>query len=133
MYVNVLMFNLMVWWSWCGHRSICCLIRAIRTIKIHRFCIGFELPDNTVGIFSIILGYISLNTWSIKQKHRGKVAINILVYRFIDINKLIKTDCKSNKKSCLEWVILETSGTLVKPQNSLRCRDNEGRPVKENL
>ena len=30
---------------------------------------------------------------------------------------LSNTNCKSAKKSCLKRVILEASGTLVKPQN----------------
>lgn len=31
--------------------------------------------------------------------------------------RLSKTSCRSSKKSCLKRVILEASGTLVKPQN----------------
>ena len=34
--------------------------------------------------------------------------------------RLSKTDCKSGKKSCLKRVILEASGTLLKPQKSLK-------------
>lgn len=47
--------------------------------------------------------------------------------------RLSKNDCKSTKKSCLKRVIFEASGTLVKPQNSLRCLENAERLAKEIL
>ncbi len=34
--------------------------------------------------------------------------------------RLSKTNCKSGKKSCLKRVILEASGTFLKPQKSRR-------------
>ena len=37
---------------------------------------------------------------------------------YVISTRLLKISCKSSKKSCLKRVILEASGTLVKPQKS---------------
>ena len=46
--------------------------------------------------------------------------VNSLTDRFGKVNEVIKTSCRSSKKSCLKRVILVTSETLLKPQNSRR-------------
>ena len=90
MTINVLLLNLMVRGSGCLHRSISSFIGVIGIIKAICFCISFKLLDYTVSLFGIVFGYISFNTGGIKEKHRGEIAINVLAYRFGNIDKIIK-------------------------------------------
>ena len=39
---------------------------------------GFQLFDDTVGIFGIVLSHPSFDTGSIKQKHGSFIGVNLL-------------------------------------------------------
>ena len=54
------------------------------------FCIGFELFDDTVGIFGIVFGDPGLNFGRIKNGHICFCRIDGLTDWFRKINKLIK-------------------------------------------
>lgn len=70
------------------------------------------------------LGLFSVTNASIPEE--SKIVISALAESIawqmgsVRSTKISKTDCRSDKKSCLKRVILEASGTLEKPQKSLR-------------
>lgn len=84
---DVLLFHFMVRGIGCGHGSIDSFIWSVRTVKVIGFCIGFELLNDVVGVYRIVFCHISFNVGSIKQKHGGKIAINVMAYRFGNINQ----------------------------------------------
>ena len=90
MAIHILLFYFMISCCRRRHRTVGCFVRVIRIIKVISFCIGFKLLDDTVSVFWIIFSHIRFNTWSIKQKHRGELTINVLTDWFRNIYKIIK-------------------------------------------
>ena len=101
---------------------------ALRALEAALFMIGYEVRDfeyeNTKSRLAN-LGLFSVTQASIPDE--SKIVISALEESIawqigsVTSTRLSKTDCKSERKSCLKRVILEASGTLVKPQNSRRC------------
>ena len=73
-----------------------------------------QLFNNTVGVLRIIFRNPCFNTGGIEDCYVGKNWIQLLAYRFGQVN----IDCKSNKKSCSKRVNFEPSGTTSKSQKS---------------
>ena len=51
---------------------------------------GFELFDNTVGIFGIVFSHPGFNAGGIEERHGCFFQINPLAYRFGQVNKVIE-------------------------------------------
>ena len=72
------------------HRAVGSFIRVKRVIQSICFFEGFQLPDDTVGIFGIVFGNPGLNAGGVKEKHGSFCRINPLADRFGQVNKVIK-------------------------------------------
>ena len=90
MTIHILLLYFMVSSGGCRHRGIGCLVRIIRIIEVMSFSIGLKLFNNAVGVFGIVFSHICFNPWSIKQKHRGEITVNVLADWFCDIYEIIK-------------------------------------------
>jgi hypothetical protein len=69
MSIDIQLLDLRISGSMGGHRAVSSFIRIIILIEVVSFCIGFELFDNTVGIFRIVFGNESLNSGRVKDSH----------------------------------------------------------------
>ena len=87
MAVNVELLNFRIGGRVGWHGTVSSFIRVIAVIKMHCFCIGFELFDDTVGIFGIIFGYPGFNTGGIEDTHICPDRVNCLTDRFCKVNK----------------------------------------------
>lgn len=59
----------------------------IQTVSLFK---GFQLFDDTVGIFGIIFSHPCLNAGGIKEQHGRFFLINPLAYRFGQVNKPVE-------------------------------------------
>lgn len=121
--VDVKLFDILISRSVGRHGSISSFVRVIVIIKMHSFCISFQLPDDAVGIFGIVFRDPCFDPGRIKDGHFCFSRINSLVDWLSKINKALEDQLDIHHKSCLKCVILEASETLSNPQNSRRCRE----------
>ena len=98
-----------------GHGAIGGFIRLIRFIKALRFRICLKLLNDSVNVLWIIFGNKGFNARRIKDGHVGLCRVNSHADGFGNINKVLEYELQI---ICLKRVILEASGTLLKPQNS---------------
>lgn len=49
---------------------------------------GFQLFDDTVGVFGIVFSYPCFDTRGVKEKDSCFILMNLLSYRFGQINKM---------------------------------------------
>lgn len=84
--------------------TLSCLVRIITFIEVIRFSISFQLPDNAICIFWIILSNESFNARRIKDRHIRFDRINRLADRFRQINKVIK-----NELNIIHKILFKTS------------------------
>lgn len=59
--IGVKLFNLITDHGMRGNGTVSGLMRVVTIIKIHDFCISFELFDNPVCVFLIVFGYSGFN------------------------------------------------------------------------
>ena len=72
------------------HGTVGSFIRVEGVIQSICFFEGFQLSDDTVGIFGIIFGNPGFNTGGIKKEHGSFCLINPLADRFGQVNKPVK-------------------------------------------
>ena len=102
--VNIELFDLRVGSSVGWHGSVGSFIRVIKVIKVMIFCIGFELFDDTVGVFGIILCDPGFDSGGIKNGHIRFGGIDCLTDRF---RKVGEPD--ENKLDVIEEILLKAS------------------------
>lgn len=72
------------------HGSVGCFIRVEGSLLVVCFFEGFQLADDTVGIFRVTFRNPGLNTRGIKKEYGSFCRINPLADQFRQINKAIK-------------------------------------------
>ena len=76
MAVNVEPFNFRAGGGMGRHGAVSSFIRVVAVIKMHSFCVGFELFDDAVGILWIIFRNPCLYAGRIKNGHISLAGIN---------------------------------------------------------
>ena len=72
------------------HGAIGGFVRIVGIPQSVSFFIGFELPDDAVGILGGVFGNSSFNTGSVKEEHRGFLPVNPLADQFGQVNKTVE-------------------------------------------
>lgn len=85
--VNVELFDFRISRCIGRHRAVSGFVWVIAFIKVHGFAIGFELFDDSVGVFEIIFRNPGLNAGKIKDSHRGFNRINMLADGLSNVNQ----------------------------------------------
>ena len=85
--IDIELFDLRIGRSGGGHGAIGSLIRVIVPVKPIGFSIGFQLPDDTVGILGFVFPDKGLNTGGIKDGHVSFGRVDRLTDRFREINQ----------------------------------------------
>ena len=101
------------------HGAVGSFIRVKGIIQAIGFFEGFQLSDDTVGIFGIVFSNPGLNAGSVKEKHGSFIG-------YQSVGRSVRSDQQDGRtwivspirKSCLKRVNLEASGTTEKPQKS---------------
>lgn len=78
------------------------------------FLKGFQLFDDTVGIFGIILSYPCFNTGSTKQSHGSLVSINALADRFGQVDQSVEHRLQIRQEILLEACEFGSIGNDIK-------------------
>ena len=102
MAVNIELFDLRVGSSVGRHGSIGGFIRVVMVIKVMFFCIGFELFDDAVGVFGIILCDPGFDPGGIKNGHICFDGIDRLADWFRKVGKPVE-----NKLDVIEEILLK--------------------------
>lgn len=97
------------------HRTVSGFIGIVYTLD---FFVWQEQLDEVVSIFEIDFYDPCFGTEGVKEYHSSLFYVDALAEGFCQINKPVEHELKSNRKFCLKWVNLETSGTTSNPQKS---------------
>ena len=112
--VNVELFNVRVGSGTGRHGAVSGLIRVVAVIKMHGFCVGFELFDNAVGILWIIFRNPCLYAGGIKNGHICLAGINGVTDLLGKVNQTFKDSLDIFKEVLLKPCDLRGIGNLVK-------------------
>ena len=89
-------------WTIDKHKRISSFVRVIVPIKMHGFCISFELFDDTVGIFGIVFSNPGFYARRIKDGHSCLSRIYCLTDRFRNINETMEYELQIIQKVLFE-------------------------------
>lgn len=113
MAINVKLFNIGICDGMGRHGAVSRLVRVIAVIKMHGFCICFELFDDTVGILGIIFCNPGFYAGGIEDGHRSADRINCLADWFSKVDQAVKKDLQVFRKILLEPGDLRSIRNLV--------------------
>lgn len=84
------------------HGGIGSLVRVIGIIQPLSFFEGLELPDDTVGVFGVVLRHPCLYAGGVKNGHGGKGGVDFLADRFRKVHKAVEHDLQVREEVLLE-------------------------------
>lgn len=114
MAVNVELFNVRIRGGMGRHGAISSLIRVVAVIKMHGFCVGFELFDDTVGILGVIFRNPGFYAGRIKDGHICPTGINGQADWLSKVNQTVKNGLDIFKEALLKPGDFRSIRNLVK-------------------
>lgn len=100
--VNVKLFCVGIRDGMGRHGTVSSFVRVILLIKMHEFCICFELFDDTVGILWIVFRNPGFYSGRIEDGHSNLIRIERLTDGFGNINEVIEHELQIIKKVLFE-------------------------------
>lgn len=97
------------------HGSISSFVRVKVIIKMHSFCISFQLPDDAVGIFGIVFRDPCFDSGRIKDGHFCFSRINSLADWLSKINKALEDQLDIHQKIQFKACDFRGIGNLIEP------------------